>query len=506
MSGKRIRRATIETNLLYYGDNLDVLRRHIPSESVDLVYLDPPFKSNVDYNVLFSEQDGTRSAAQVKAFTDTWRWDQEAADAYQESVESGGDVAEAMRAFRTFLGGTDMLAYLAMMAPRLKELHRVLRPTGSIYLHCDPTASHYLKLLMDAVFSPRNFCNEIIWHYRKWPSGRYTYQRNHDVILFYSKSQDRGRVFNYELDPMARAPSTLKRFGTSVIVSGHDAAGERVPSQTKDEVSAGVRRDDVWDIGRVPPIKQLYPTEKPLALLERIIRFSTEKEQVLLDPFCGCGTAIVAASGLGRRWIGIDITHLSVGLIKHRLVDLGGPAAAKGYQVVGEPTDLAGAERLAADDPFQFQAWALGLVGARVAGSNKKGADKGIDGKLYFHDEGPSGKSKQIIFSVKAGNTGRAHVHELRGVMEREGAEIGCLISMQTPTRPMREDAASAGIYASRGIDFRCPKIQLLTVEGLLEAKEKLEYPSTQGNVTFRRAQRTPPKAGEQEQLFERDR
>lgn len=195
-----------------------------------------------------------------------------------------------------------------------------------------------------------------------------------------------------------------------------------------------------------------------------------------------------------------------MGLIKHRLVDLGGSAAAKGYQVVGEPTDLSGAARLAADDPFQFQAWALGLVGARVAGSNKKGADKGIDGKLYFHDEGPSGKSKQIIFSVKAGTTGRTHVHELRGVMEREGAEIGCLISMQPPTRPMREDAASAGVYASKSIDFRCPKIQLLTIEGLLGARERLEYPSAQGNVTFRRAQRTVPKAGEQERLFERDR
>lgn len=225
--------------------------------------MDPPFKSNVDYSVLFSEQDGTRSAAQVKAFTDTWRWDQEAAEAYQESVESGGDVAEAMRAFRTFLGGTDMLAYLAMMAPRLKELHRVLRPTGCIYLHCDPTASHYLKMLMDAVFGPRNFCNEIIWHYRKWPSGRYTYQRNHDVILFYAKSQARGRVFNYELDPMARAPSTLKRFGTSVIVSGYDAAGGRVPSQTKDEVSAGVRRDDVWDIAAYRRSSSCIPRRSP---------------------------------------------------------------------------------------------------------------------------------------------------------------------------------------------------------------------------------------------------
>ena len=158
-------------NSLYYGDNLKVLREHIKDETIDLVYLDPPFKSNQDYNVLFQEQNGSRSAAQVRAFTDTWRWDQAAAEAYEEVVEAGGAVSRALVAFRTFLGENDMMAYLAMMAPRLKELHRVLRHTGSLYLHCDPTASHYLKMLMDAVFGPSCFCNEIIWHYRKWPSG-----------------------------------------------------------------------------------------------------------------------------------------------------------------------------------------------------------------------------------------------------------------------------------------------------------------------------------------------
>lgn len=267
-------------NTLYYGDNLDILRRYIADESVDLVYLDPPFKSNQDYNVLFAEQDGTRSAAQIKAFEDTWQWDQAAAAAFQEVVEAGGKVSEVMQAFRLFLGENDMLAYLSMMAPRLVELRRVLRETGSIYLHCDPTASHYLKLLMDAVFRPQNFINEIVWHYRKWPTGKYTFQRNHDVILFYARSPAKGRVFNQLY--MERAPSTLKRFGTAKIVSGHDEHGRRVPSQTEEEDSEGVRQDDVWEIGRVPPIKQLFPTEKPPALLERIVLSSTNAGDVVL--------------------------------------------------------------------------------------------------------------------------------------------------------------------------------------------------------------------------------
>lgn len=473
-------------NFLYYGDNLDVLRRHVKDESVDLVYLDPPFKSNQDYNVLFAEQDGSRAAAQIKAFEDTWSWDEAAARAFQDTIEVGGDTAKAMLAFMTFLGPSDMIAYLSMMAPRLSELRRVLKPTGSIYLHCDPTASHYLKMLMDAIFEPLNFCNEIIWHYRKWPSGRYTFQRNHDVILFYSKSRDRNRVFNSNLDPMERTASTLKRFGKATIISGHDESGARVPSKTSDEESAGVRRDDVWDIGRVPPIKQLYPTEKPLPLLERIIRFSSNQGDLVLDPFCGCGTAVLAAQKLNRNWIGIDITHLAVNLIKHRLFDSYGSSVP--YTVVGEPTAVEDAAELAKQDPFQFQAWALGLVGARVAGSSKKGADKGIDGRLYFHDEPTGGKTKQIILSVKAGNVTASQVRDLRGVVERENAEIGVLISFEEPTRPMRKEAAEAGFYKSPWGNH--PRMQIFTVQELLAGK-KIDYPpARQTNVTYKKAER----------------
>ncbi|MDP9412107.1 MAG: restriction endonuclease [Actinomycetota bacterium] len=481
-------------NTLYYGDNLDVLRRHVADESVDLIYLDPPFKSNQDYNVLFAEQDGSRSPAQIKAFTDTWTWDEAAAASYQEVVEMGGQVSLAMQAFRTVLGGNDMLAYLSMMAPRLVELRRVLKPTGSIYLHCDPTASHYLKVLLDAVFGPANFVNEIVWHYRKWPAGKFAFQRNHDVVLFYSRSRDRSRTFNQLY--MDRAPSTLKRFGTARIVSGHDASGRRVPSEMAAEESSGVRMDDVWDIGRVPPIKQLFPTEKPPALLARVIEASSNPGDVVLDPFCGCGTTIVVAQEMGRQWIGIDITHLAVNLIKHRLL-------GAHYQVIGEPVSVPDAKHLAAQDPYQFQWWALGLVGARPV-EQKKGADQGIDGRLFFHDDGPSGKTKQIVLQVKAGqNIHRNMVAELGHTVSRENAQIGVLITMREPTKPMRAEAAGAGFYRSPWDGRDYPRLQLRTVAELLDGKG-IDYPTVTGmNVTFKKAAARPRPAAPEGSLFE---
>ena len=313
-------------NTLYSGDNLTVLRDHIADESVDLVYLDPPFKSNQDYNV-----------AKTKAFSDTWEWNAAALASFQEILDRGGDVSLVMQAFKTALGGSDMLAYLSMMAPRLVELHRVLKPTGSIYLHCDPTAGHYLKLLMDAIFGPQNFLNEIIWHYRKWPSGKYTFQRNHDVLLFYAKSSSRERVFNQQY--MARAASTLKRFGTAKIISGYDDEGARMPSEMSGEESEGVRMDDVWDIPRIAPVKQLYPTQKPLALLERIIETSSNEEQLVLDPFCGSGTSIIAAQRANRLWLGIDNTDVAIRVIQQRLNE-SFPNQQIRYDLKGEPAPI----------------------------------------------------------------------------------------------------------------------------------------------------------------------
>ncbi len=538
-------------NLLFYGDNLDVLRRHIADESVDLVYLDPPFNSDQDYNVLFAEQDGSRAAAQIRAFEDTWRWDSAASAAYYEVVEGGGKVSEVLQAFRLFLGETDMLAYLAMMAPRLVELRRVLKPTGSLYLHCDPTASHYLKLLLDAVFDPANFRADIRWK-RTSAHGNaaLNYAWVSDQLLYYTKTDDfrwnqQFQVYDpeYITSHYGQVDAKGRRFTTRDLTASmsrassgqlYDWKGVRpVPSRcwsfTKDRMEefeakgllvygrSGVPRlklyldetrgtpiSDIWE--DVPPINSQaaerlgYPTQKPEALLERIIQASSDPGDIVLDPFCGCGTTIAAAQKLERHWIGIDITNLAISLIRARLLDAYGPAAT--YEVIGEPTTVEDAEVLAEADPYQFQWWALGLVGARPV-EQRKGADKGIDGRLYFHDGTGAGKTRQIILSVKAGKVGRDQVHSLGGVMQREKAEIGVLISSEQATRPMREEAASAGFYESPW--GKHPRIQLLTVGELLEGK-RIDYPQTAGiNRTYKKAPKVQKVAEKVRGLFDKD-
>lgn len=498
-------------NQLFFGDNLEILRLHIKDESVDLVYLDPPFKSNVTYNVLFEERNGSNSAAQIKAFEDTWRWDQSSASAFEEIVEAGGHVSQALQAFRLFLGENDMMAYLAMMAPRLVELRRVLKPTGSIYLHCDPTASAYLRLLMDAIFSRENFVNEVIWAYRGigGRAGSY-FERKHDILLFFRRSQSQ----YFEIQRGALAESTQKRYGP--YFDGNGQITYRRLKKTNPGVFAKLKGipsnlNEVWlDKAAGPPLPDWwidisplkrgfsehmgYPTQKPEALLERIISASSRKGDVVLDPFCGCGTTISVAQHLKRRWIGIDVTHLAIMLIKHRLQDAFGDQAR--YKVIGEPVALPGAKALAKQDPYQFQWWALGLVGARPA-DQKKGADKGIDGQLYFHDEGEHGKTKQIIISVKAGKTSVAHLRDLRGVINREKAAMGVLISMERPTKPMRAEAASAGFYESPGWRKKYPRLQLLTIAELLKGKG-IDYPP-RTSVTFKRAKRSEKKVDQRD-------
>jgi len=524
-------------NNLYYGDNLDVLRRYVASESVDLVYLDPPFKSQQDYNVLFAEKDGTKSASQIMAFEDTWEWNQESSRLYEQIVESGGRVAEAMIAFHTFLGGSDMMAYLAMMAPRLTELQRVLKPTGSIYLHCDPTAAHYLKMLMDAVFGPHKFRNEITWKRTQTHSDAKRWSPVSDTILYYVngdnptwhplhvphteqyiadkyRSQDKdGRRYTldnmtspkprpnmmYEWKGFASPPfgwryskETMAELDAKGLI-WYPADKEKRPRLKRylDEM-AGVLMGNVWtDIAPINSQAQErlgYPTQKPEALLERIITASSNEGDVILDPFCGCGTAVAVAQKLNRRWIGIDITHLAINLIKKRLRDHFGEEVSKTYEVIGEPVSVSDAAELAKQDPFQFQSWALGLVGARVATSAKKGADRGIDGRLYFHDDS-SGKSKQVILSVKAGeHVNVAHVRDLRGVLDREKADIGVLISMEKPSKPMVKEAAEAGSYKSPFTGERFSKIQILTVEELLKGAD-IAYPRIH-DVTYKKAAR----------------
>ena len=415
-----------EKNKLYYGDNYEVLQRYVRDKSVDLVYLDPPFNSRQDYNVLFAEKDGSKSSSQIHAFEDTWEWNLDAERSYQHIVETiGGRIADAMRAFRTFLGNSDMMAYLAMMAPRLVELKRVLKETGSIYLHCDPTASHYLKMLMDAVFGGQFFRNEIVWKrsdaHSDSKQGAKHYGRIHDVILFFSRG-DRP-AFNTLYNPLPERTldkwyrnveeGTGRRYNKADVTGPGGAAkgnahyewkgvtrywrytkarmeqledqGRLVYSKSGmvyekrylDE-SKGVSVQDFWDdISMLRGIhanseRLGYPTQKPEALLERIIKASSNEGDLVLDPFCGCGTTVQVAQRLNRRWIGIDITYLAIGLIKKRLSDAFGPQIRDTYEVIGEPTDYAGAAKLAEEDKYQFQWWTLGQVGARARRSRRK--------------------------------------------------------------------------------------------------------------------------------------
>ncbi len=523
-------------NTLYFGNNLEILRRYIPDESVDLIYLDPPFNSKATYNVLFHERDGTDSAAQITAFDDFWIWDKQAEETFRELVTSGPrSVAELVEALQQFLGRNDMMAYLTMMAVRLVELHRVLKPTGSLYLHCDPTASHYLKQVLDGVFGVGCFRNEIVWQ-RVAPKGHaYTrFASAHDVILAYGKGDhvtwnasfqayrqeytdshyarvepETGRRYQLDncLNPNPDRPNlTYEWRGITRVwrwtrerMQRLDEEGRLVYTKSGmprykrylDEMP-GTPVTDVWT--DIPPINSQaqerlgYPTQKPEALLERIILASSNEGDLVLDPFCGCGTAVAAAEKWHRRWIGIDITHLAITLIKHRLLTAFEHDLSP-YSVVGEPQDLASAEALFREDPFQFQYWALGLVGARPAGEPKRGADKGIDGVLPFFDD-DSGKSKRVILQVKGGHVSAPVVQQLAGTLGPNKGEIGALITLQAPTKPMREEAFAAGYYEPPGLQAPVPRLQILTIEGLLNGTERLECPGGAAAAAFKRAPR----------------
>lgn len=472
---------------LYYGDNLDILRTKIAENSIDLCYIDPPFNSKKKYFQIYNNI-GKEDQAQTQAFTDTWRWDTRAVEGYQEILTNAenrftSQCVDLLRGLRGVLKESGMLAYLISMALRITEIQRVLNPSGSFYLHCDPTASHYLKLICDAIFCARggDFINEIIWHYRKWPSGDYTFQRNHDVIFFYTKSHSRERVFNQLY--MDRSPSTLKRFGTSKIISGHDGEGNRLPSETEEADSEGVRQDDVWDISRVAPVKQWYPTEKPEALLDRIIRASTQEGDTVLDAYCGCGTTVIVAEQYHLNWIGIDITYNSIGTILKRIEKTlpGGKDLLKEIHIDGIPKDVESARALAhkKDDRLrkEFEKWAvLTYTEHRATINDKKSADWGIDGISYFWSS--STDTEKIIFQVKSGNNvGRSDVAELKGNMEREGAKLGVLITLKEPTTPMRIEEKSAGMYHHPLMGRNYPVIQIVTIKDMIENGKRLEIP-----------------------------
>jgi len=492
----------LKTNVLYYGDNLEILRNHIPDESIDLIYLDPPFNSQATYNVLFREPTGELSEAQIKAFSDTWHWDLTTQRTYEEIVTTGPpQVAKMISALREFVGLNDVMAYLVMMTARLVELHRVLKTTGSIYLHCDPTASHYLKVVLDTIFGKQNFRNEIVWHYgQRTAFHKGHFSRKHDTLLFYASSP-RHSVNQVSL-PWGRDDFLQHRH--DVLVDGEEKeyiwtdggpGKPRYRRYVEEVLAKGKPADSVWDIPIIDSAAKErlgYPTQKPLALLERIVQASSNEGDVVLDPFCGCGTAVVAAHKLNRRWIGIDITYLAITVMRERLQD---SFSGIQFEVVGEPVDVAGAHALAEQDRYQFQWWALGLVNAKPVGDDrKKGADKGMDGVIGFMEAG--GKGKRVIVQVKSGHVNAAHIRDLKGTMEREKAEMGLFITLEEPTQPMKTEAVSAGFYHSELWDEDYLRIQICTIEELLEGEEpKLPRWAAGG---FPKAQKIARKEGEQ--------
>jgi site-specific DNA-methyltransferase (adenine-specific) len=528
-------------NKLYFGDNLDILTKHVDDESVDLIYLDPPFNSNASYNVLFQEKNGTGSAAQINAFDDFWHWDQAAQAAYHELItgdRAPAPLRELIQALCQFLGHNDMMAYLTMMAIRLVEMRRVLKPTGSIYLHCDPTASHYLKIVMDAVFGPMNYRNEIVWK-RSQPKSHTTlrFSRVHDVLLYYVRADSADFQHQYMphdpeyVEKFYRhvEPETGRRYALADLLNPNknrpnltyefppDSGIVRVWRWTKERMMKAWEdgRVVVPGKGRMPRFKRYldemkgtpvtdiwddiehlhgshqemlgYPTQKPEALLERVIQASSNEGDVVLDPFCGCGTTIAVAERLHRRWIGIDITHLAITLMKNRLHDSFGRDLSE-YEVLGEPQDLGSACALAEEDRHQFELWALGLVGARPS-QEQRGGDRGMDGVMHFRDD-DSGKYKRIIVQVKSGKVGPHYVRDLKGVLEREEAQIGALVTLEPPTQEMRTEAVTADYYQPPALLEKVPKLQILTIEGLLNGTERLEYPVQVGLDTFARAPR----------------
>jgi DNA modification methylase len=532
-------------NKLYYGDNLEILKRYIPNESIDLVYLDPPFNSKTDYNILFRETTGEQSTAQIQAFTDFWHWDSAAREAYEYLTgnEVDNKIADMATALYKILGKNDMSAYLFMMAIRLIELHRVLKPTGSLFLHCDPNASHYLKLVMDTIFGTRNFVNEISWKRQHAHSdtkqGAKHFGRLHDTLLFYAKEKGeqiwhqqftkheqeyldnfykyvelpdgtrrllskeersnremvKGRI--YKLDNMEGPGGAAKgnpryeflgvtrywRYSQETMKKKYDAGkiiqtkAGNVPMEIRyiDE-SLGVSLQDMWT--DIKPLSAFakerlgYPTQKPEALLERIIKSSTNEGDWVLDPFCGCGTATATAEKLGRHWIGIDITWLAINLVKNRMKHM---FPYSDFEIEGEPKDIGAAKELA-NNRYQFQWWALSLIGARPVGSKpsnpregKKGPDEGIDGWLRFRIED---KIESIVVQVKSGHVSVKDIRELRDTISRQRAAMGIFITLEEPTSEMIKEVKATDPYLAKSLNTEFPKIQILTIKELLEGVE----------------------------------
>lgn len=460
-------------NQLYFADNLDVLKQlysEYPQGFIDVIYNDPPFNSKRNYNVLFESVDMKDTTAQKEAFADTW-----SNVSYMDTLNELSELDINLYRFLQNLDNTNIskgaISYLTTMSIRLWYMFKLLKDTGSFFLHCDPTMSHYLKIVCDLIFGAKNFRNEIIWHYKKWPSGYQQFQRNHDVIFFYTKTSSKKRTF--VIDYMPRAESTLKRFGNKTIISGYDEDGERIPSETLDEESKGVPQDDVWNISRVPPIKQLYPTEKPEKLLERIIKASSKEGDIIADFFCGCGTTITVSQRLNRKWIGVDISHLAVRLIAKRLGEAYGDGVLKTFEIHGFPKDIAAARELANNvkgGRLEFEDWIIEVLLHGI--TNERRNEMGFDGYRTFNIYD---KKYIVMIEVKSGNATPSLVnHFIKTVEDRKGA-IGIFICfVDQITRNMQVIAKKEGQFTDDYENKHCDKIQIISVEDLLEGKRPI--------------------------------
>lgn len=531
-------------NTLFYGDNLDVLRNRIESESVALCYIDPPFNSKRNYNQIYNNI-GAEDRAQALAFIDTWLWDAHAAEGYDQIIGNHLNrftyqTIELIKGLRKVLGEGSLLAYLVSMTLRIAEICRVLKPTGSFYLHCDPTASHYLKLVIDSVFVPRggDFKNEIIWKrttaHNDARQGNVVHMgRIHDVILFYTRSDrttrrelyvphraeyadkfyrfqdDDGR--RYTLDNITGPGGAAKgnpqyeflgitrywRYSRERMQQLYDE-GRIVQSRPGtvprfkrylDEMK-GISLQDLWD--DIPPLaahaaeRLGYPTQKPEALLERIIDASSQPGDTVLDAYCGCGTTVAVAERLGRKWIGIDITYQSIALVLNRLEGQFGKDALKRISIDGIPKDMAAARALAnkQDDRLrkEFEKWAiLTYTENRAIVNDKKGADGGIDGRAYF--QSTHSDTANMIFQVKSGGVTRSDIATLRGDMEKFAAAAATLITLQEPTPTMKQEAYSAGLYYHPLMDRNYNRIQIVTVQEIVEQNKRLELPMSHAAI-----------------------
>ncbi len=471
-------------NKLFYGDNLDILRKKVKDETVDLCYIDPPFNSKRNYNQIYNNIGG-EDRAQAQAFIDTWVWDDRANSGYSEILANAdgrfqAQLVELIKGLHAVLQEGSLLAYLVGMSMRITEIHRVLKRTGSFYLHCDPTASHYLKVLTDAIFVPTggDIKNEIVWHYRRWTGLAKKFQELHDLVFFYVKSNE--YTFNVLYTPYTAGSKARKEQG----VLHRFKAGEEphlVSDGTIDE--KGVRENDVWQIPFVAPSAKErlgYPTQKPEALLERIIKASSNEGDVVLDAYCGCGTTVAVAQRLKRKWIGMDITYQSISLILRRLEQTFGKGVLDTISIDGIPRDMASAAALAhkEDDRLrkEFEKWAvLTYTNNRAIINEKKGADAGIDARAFFK----TGKvdNAKIILQVKSGGVKRGDIATLRGDMEREAAALAVLITLEEPTRPMVSEAKGVGQYKFEEMGRKYDRISIVTAKEIVEGGKRLEIP-----------------------------